>query len=381
MRLNQVLSGSALAGVWRKYRGLATGRAEKETLRCRRSAWVAPPLWRCLLLATAVIAAQGRSHSQDIDPDSLAILQRLVEVREADRGITVELVRAKAGQLKRAYRLHSFGDKLRIDKFSGESIVEDEKLSTLLILGDDAWGYRYEEGAELIKTTAENAESDGFMVMDPRQLGLLLVHKPNKDLPKLIFGGADKIWTLRDEVVEGVEAKLVDVERPEEIWSSLVDPESGRVLKRTQFFNRAEHGRLRSKYESDSVVDWLPSAVHISGPRMTSDNLIEIRFVSHDPDPSLFELASLEIPPGTAVKDMTAARELGSSDGVEVDSEAPPVENIAGVPSGTDQGVSGGTWSYVGLAVGGCLLLIMAAVVYYAGGIRRLARPRPEHNV
>jgi hypothetical protein len=276
-----------------------------------------------LLAGLAWCLAASACLGQSIDPKGVSILQRVIDARAAEPAVSVELKHEIVGQGTRNFRIHAVGDQLlRLDEFAGET-----RVSTVLIDGEDAWGYQFAEHSDLHKTSREKIRVLGYPAFWPHVLGVTTLLTLDGNLEELLYSDADAIRVLPRQPVmgvnnealqaAGVELDVVEVDRGTVTLSNAIDSRTGRIYRRLNFVNRREDSRAVSLYESKENPEWLPSKVTIVlGGRQ--EVISEIKCVSTKPDPSLFDLRSLGVRPGTSVVDVAMQRQMGTWNGVAV---------------------------------------------------------------
>lgn len=306
-----------------------------------------------MLIATSLA---NRGFSEDIDPKALAVLQRLIDARNAEPNVTVELVYEIVGEGKRAFRLHALDDNLRIDEFRSSDFNESEREATVLVLGGEAWGHRFGSHNDLIKTTPEEIRDRGFIAFTPLQIGISTFLTLDDDLEALLFANSKTISLLEEDAPANNEVRKVEVHREGVSSQYTVGVAAGRIMERINFVNGTKSSGAASEYEGNREPLWLPQAVRTE--RFSSgrvENLTEIRCVSTDPNPELFELKSLGIPPRTPVVDFDLQRRIGYWNGAEILPEG-------AVNASTDvHEPQSWTWVAFGtaaLALGGVIVLV-----------------------
>jgi hypothetical protein len=316
-----------------------------------------------IVLVSAVLGS-GSCFSQNVDPKGLAILQRVIDVRNAEPNLSVEFDYEIAGQGKRSFKIHVLGDRLRSEEFEG-----GRKLSAFLILGDEVWAYHFSDYSDLQKTDLQNVRSLGFNAFSPRVFGITTFLTLGSRLEDLLFSDADKVRVLPRQPVIGVSASanldVVEVDRGNVTLSNAVDPATGRIYKRVNFVNHKEDSTAVSTYETDNKPEWLPSTVRMFlGGR--SESVTRIKCTSRSPDKSLFELRSLGIPVDTPVLDVAMRRRFGKWNG----------ERIVDVHDGAVASIEPSTnaRSLTKVTVIVLNVLVVAGLLAYLGFRRRLRR-------
>lgn len=331
---------------------------------------------RCLglgyLLVFSGLMLAGVVRAGDIDPKGLVALQRVIDARNAKPDVSVELRMEIVGQGYRTYRIHSLGNQLRVDEFDNA-----RQVSAVFVDGDTAWGYRFDEHSDLHKSSVTKIRALGYITFWPRVLGVTTFLSLDGSLENLLYTDADAIRVLPQQPVLGVDNEalhaagvkldVVEVDRGEVTLSNAIDSRTGRIYRRVNFLNHREDSQAVSLYESKDNPEWLPSKVTIVlGGRQ--EVLSEIRCVSTKPDPSLFDLRTFGIRPGTSVVDAAMQRQIGTWNGetiVDLDHGRRP-EPLEGPESGA-------FWtSGRGVAVALTLALLVALLAVWTA--RRVSR-------
>ena len=323
-------------------------------------------------LVFAGLMLAGSVRAGDIDPKGLVALQRVIDARNSQPDVSVELRMEIVGQGYMTYRIHSLGDQLRVDEFD-----KARQVSAVFVDGDTAWGYRFDKHSDLHKSSAKKIRSLGYVVFWPRVLGVTTFLNLDSTLEDLLYSDADAIRVLpRQPVIgvdngaleaAGVELDVVEVDRGVVTLSNAIESLTGRIYRRNNYFNHLEDSAAISVYESKDNPEWLPSKVTIVlGGRQ--EVLSEIRCVSTSPDPMLFDLRTFGIRPGTSVVDVAMQRRIGTWNGetiVDLDHGRRP-ERLEGPESGA-------SWtSSRGVAVALTLVLLAALLAVWTA--RRLSR-------
>ena len=326
-----------------------------------------------LLSGLAWCLAVSTCLGQRIDAEGLSVLQRVIDARTADPAVSVELKYEIVGQGTRNYTIHAVRDQLlRLDEFEGHTQV-----SAVLVDGDDAWGYQFAEHSDLHRTSREKIRVLGYPAFWPHALGVTTSLSLDGNLEELLYSDADAIRVLPRQPVLGVDNEAlqaagmkldaVEVDRGAVTLSNAIESLTGGIYRRVIFRNHVENSTAISVYESKDNPEWLPSKVTIVlGGRQ--EVLSEIRCVSTKPDPSLFDLRSFGIRPGTSVVDVAMQRQIGTWNGetiVDLDHGRRP-EPVEGPESGA-------SWTS-GRGVAVVLTLALLAALMAVWTARRLSR-------
>lgn len=272
----------------------------------------------CILTcAVANVQAYG-----EVSVEGLAVLQRVADMREQSRDYSVELEYEIIREGIRCYRIHSLGDKLLVEEYEGTLFADENRISTTLIHGNEAWFYVHSSHADLEKTTRAKVDNAGSNAFSPHTLGLVFILNLQDDLPSSLYTNADSIALLQSEDFNGVTVEHVEVQRGDFVIGYRINVDSGRVYQAIAFQDHAEYSRVESDYDVVSQIEWLPSQVTISFANSNRTDIIRnIRCISLNPSPDLFLLSSLDIPKDTAVVDRDIAQKIGHWNGTEIVTE------------------------------------------------------------
>lgn len=272
-------------------------------------------------LAVLFIGLCGASFAQDPDQvsiEALAVLQRVADVREETGGFSVDLEREIVGQGVRSFRLHSHGENLRVDEFEGESFSDTDRISTFLLRGDEAWYYEFSEFSDLEKSAKSMVRKNGWYAFSPLAIGLSSILDLEDDMRQLLYSNADAIVKHGNESRDGVQVSHIEVSRHGFVLGYRIDVTTGRVFEAIGFKDQKEYSGIRSKFERDTGLEWMPSEVIISFASGRTEVLRDITVDPKEPPDEVFELRSLGIPEETGVIDRGLAQRFGTWNGGEI---------------------------------------------------------------
>lgn len=282
---------------------------------------------KSVVLLLALCSASFTQEPDQVSVEALAVLQRAADVREETEGFTAELEYEIVGQGTHSFLLYLRGDKLRVDEFEGKSFADTDRVSTTLIKGDEAWYYHFTEFSDLERCTKSMVRKTGSNAFSPLAIGLSFILDLEDDMRELLYSDADAIVKQYDETREGVKVSHIEVSRRGVVLGYRIDVASGRVFEVISFKDQKERAGVRSKFEGNTGLEWMPSEVIITLRSGRTEILRSITVDPEEPPDEVFELRSLGIPEQTGVLDRGLAQQIGTWTGEYIEVE-PGYQNL-----------------------------------------------------